>query len=379
MIRTARIYKSAINIPRTGHELITCHYPLRIDTYSSCYHNCQYCYARSMLTDRNLWNIEDIRVADIDEIRRKIDLYLSFAINGVVAKAIQNRIPARLGGLTDCFQPVEKQKKVTLRLIKYLNSIDYPYLIVTKSDLIGDSVYLNELRRDLAYVQITITTLDEKIAKQLEPNAPSPRKRIKTLERLKDAGIYSAARISPVIPNITKENCPELIDIIEEVKVPHIVLEFFRGTSKMIRRVEEATDMKIYPLQKRGVYYRVPLKDKWAFYDKVARIIKKSSTLFTVCSDGDPVPFFLHSTRNCCGADGIKKLIPDTKFNMGNEKVASNVYRELVMKNAITIEDLDLYLSLSDEVFQQAWNSGSFIFHVPNCRWNAITNTYTIV
>jgi DNA repair photolyase len=374
-----KLYKSPINVPKTGHELITCHYPLRIDTYSSCYHDCEYCYAKSMLVDRNLWNPKDIRVADIDEIKNKISFYRSVETKGIVAAAIRNRIPARLGGLTDCFQPIEKHKDVTLRLIKYLNSIDYPYLIVTKGDLVGDSTYLNELRKDLAYVQITVTTTDAKIAKQLEPNAPSIARRISVLQRLKEAGIYCAGRISPVIPGITEDNCLELIELLQEIKIPHILLEFFRGSRQMIRRVEEATNKEIPCLQKRGIYYRVPLKEKWAFYYEVAKKIEGNSTLFTVCSDGDPVPFFLHSTNNCCGADGIRRLIPDTKFNMGNEKVASNIYRELVRKNVISIEDLDLYFSLAEEEFRKAWNSGSLEHYLPNCKWNEETNTYSIV
>jgi len=373
-----KIYKSPINIPKTGHELITCHYPLRIDTYSSCYHDCAYCYAKSMLTDRNFWTPNDVRVADITKIKEKIKAYLEGNGNEIVAKAIQNRIPARLGGLTDCFQPIEKQKKVTLQLIKYLNSIDYPYLIVTKSDLISESAYIEEIRRDLAYIQITITTLNQKTAKQLESNAPSPDKRIEALRKLTDAGIYTAGRISPIIPNITDEDCFKVIDKLEEIGVPHIIFEFFRGTNKMIKRVEDATNKKVYPLQKRGIYYRVSPKKKKIFYDTITQRMKDSKTFFTFCSDGDPVPFHIHSTKNCCGADGIKRLIPETKFNSGNEKVASNVYFELVKRKTIKIEDLKNYFSLSDDIFQQFWSNGSLIHYVPNCKWHEETNTYTM-
>ncbi|MBA7706929.1 hypothetical protein ES703_115788 [subsurface metagenome] len=371
------IYKSPINVPKTGHELITCHYPLRIDTYSSCYHNCEYCYARSMLSDRNLWTPENVRMADINEIKSKIELYLGGVGNGLVAKAIQNRIPARLGGLTDCFQPIEEEKQTTLQLLKYLNSIDYPYLIVTKSDLISDCTYLSELRKDLAYVQITITTLNEKTARRLEPNAPSPERRIKALSKLNNAGVYSAGRVSPIIPNITDRDCFEVIERMIEIKVPHIIFEVFRGSDKMVKRIERATGLEIEPLQKRGVYYRFPSKEKEALYEAIVQKMIGSKTNFSFCSDGDPVPFSYHSTKNCCGTDAIKLKIPDTKFNMGNEKVASNLYYELNEKRTVRFEDLNRYFSLSDDLFRQAWNNGFLSQYVPNCEWDRETNTYT--
>jgi DNA repair photolyase len=373
-----RLYKSPINIPKTGHELVTCHYPLRIDTYSSCYHDCEYCYAKSMLTDRNLWTPDDIRIADIKEIINKFESFLDGRGTSVIAKAIKNRIPARLGGLTDCFQPIEKQKGVTLQLIKYLNSINYPYLIVTKSDLITDHTYLKELRRDLAYVQITVTTLNKKRAKQLEPKAPPPARRIKALKDLNAAGIYCAGRVSPIIPNVTEVDCFALIDALERIEVPHIIFEFFRGNQKMIRRIADSTGINVSPLQKRGVYYRFPLREKEISYGKIADRMKGSKTAFTICSDGDPVPFSINSTVNCCGADKIKKMIPHTKFGMGNQKVASNMYVELMSRKTIEHEDLNYYFSLSDDDFDLNWNNGSFVHYIPNCAWDSEKRIYTI-
>ena len=210
------------------------------------------------------------------------------------------------------------QQQITFRLIKYLNSIDYPYLIVTKSDLVSGPSYLSEIRRDLTYVQVTITTLNQKTAKQLEPNAPSPESRICALKELIDAGIYCAGRVSPIIPNITNEDCFEVIDRLEEIGVPHVVFEVFRGNERMVERVQDATHKKVTPLQKRGAYYRFRENQKNELYQKLARRMDSSKTSFTFCSDGDPVPFSLHSAANCCGADLITRLVPNTKFDMGS-------------------------------------------------------------
>jgi len=374
-----RTYKSPVNIPRTGHELVTCHYPLRIDTYSSCFHNCTYCYARDILDRVHLWEPDNVRVADIETIKREIEAHiLKKRCDGALAKAIQHRIPARLGGLTDCFQPIERKKKVTYQLLNYLNSINYPYLIVTKSNLIAEEVYLKAMRKDLAYIQFTITTLNENTAKLLEPNAPSPKRRIEALKHLHNKGFYIAGRISPIIPNITETDCFEVVDELEALGVPHIIFEFFRGTERMVERVESAVCVKISPLEKRGVYYRFRLKEKKAFYEKIYSRLKESKTLFTICSDGDPIPFHINSTRNCCGLEGLKRAIPQTKFNDGNEKVASNVYFEMKRKITVNIDDLKTYFSVCDNTFAKFWNAGSFTQFIDSCKWDKLNRTYRL-
>jgi len=330
-----------------------------------------------MLTDRNFWFPQNVRAADINQIKRIMDHHLTGKGEGILAKAIQNRIPARIGGLTDCFQPVEKTKKITLQLIRYLNSIDYPYLIVTKSDLISSPIYLREIRNDLAYVQITVTTINRTRSRQLEPNAPSPKKRIDALRELNQKGIWTAGRISPIIPNVTVEDCFDIIHALEQIGTPHIIFEFFRGTHEMINRVQRATGAKISGLQKRGPYFRLSSEAKDSFYKKIEDRLNGGRMLFTFCSDGDPVPFHLNCTTNCCGSDAITRLIPLTRFNRGNERVASAVYQELQKKGIIRTTDLKPYFCLSDDIFLESWNNGLFEHYVPGCSWSKKTRTYS--
>ena len=81
-----------------GNEGDKCHYTTRLDTYGcGCQHDCSYCYAKSLLEFRNLWDNENPSVADIEKIRRKI-------------KRLPKDMPAiRLGGMTDCFQAMERE------------------------------------------------------------------------------------------------------------------------------------------------------------------------------------------------------------------------------------------------------------------------------
>ena len=92
-----------------GNEGQKCHYPTRLDTYGcGCQHDCKYCYAKSLLEFRDLWNNESPSVADITKIENKI-------------KTLEKGTVLRLGGMTDCFQPCEKQYKVTYKTIQLLN------------------------------------------------------------------------------------------------------------------------------------------------------------------------------------------------------------------------------------------------------------------
>ena len=80
-----------------GNEGDRCHYPTRLDTYGcGCQHNCGYCYARSLLAFRGLWNPMLPATADIKEIRK------------IIVNKLHPGDVVRLGGMTDCFQPLEK-------------------------------------------------------------------------------------------------------------------------------------------------------------------------------------------------------------------------------------------------------------------------------
>ena len=109
-----------------GGEGSKCHYPTRLDTYGKgCQHNCNYCYAKALLSFRGLWNAKEPAVADIKKIEKTV-------------KRIPKGSIVRLGGMTDCFQPIEKEIRNTYETIKILNKYGIGYLIVTKSSMIAD-------------------------------------------------------------------------------------------------------------------------------------------------------------------------------------------------------------------------------------------------
>lgn len=162
-----------------GNEGSKCNYPARLDTYGcGCSHDCKYCYAKSLLDFRKHWNPEDPAVANINKIKKQIDKIASGDCGNI--KAI------RLGGMTDCFQPIETKHKITYETLKYLKEKKVPYLIVTKSDLIATDEYMAVLDKELAHIQITVTTTDDDLSLSYE-KAVVPSRRIAAIEKLYEA------------------------------------------------------------------------------------------------------------------------------------------------------------------------------------------------
>lgn len=241
-----------------GNEGSLCHYSTRLDTYGcGCSHDCKYCYAKSLLDFRGLWNPTQPAVADIDKIKRKI------------AKIPENKI-IRLGGMTDCFQPVEKVHKVTYETIKTLNEHHVGYLIVTKSDLVASDEYMSILDKGLAHIQISVTTTDDELSRTYE-KATLPSKRINAIEKLSKAGFDISLRLSPFIPQYID------FDVLNSVECDKILIEFLRVNTWIKRWFD--IDFSEYTLFHKG-YSHLPLENKIAYINKI-----KGFKEMSVCED----------------------------------------------------------------------------------------------
>lgn len=232
-------YKSFLKTVN-GNEGSKCHYNTRLDTYGcGCSHDCSYCYAKSLLSFRGLWNPQEPATADIDKIRKK------------VARLPKDQV-IRLGGMTDCFQPMEATRHITYETIKALNERGIEYLIVTKSSLVASDDYMAIMDKDLAHIQITVTTTDDDLAATYE-KASAPSKRMAAIEKLYNAGFDVALRLSPYIPEYVD------MDIINAVKCDKITVEFLR-VNHWIKKWFDL-DYSAYTLKQSG-YEHLPLEKK---------------------------------------------------------------------------------------------------------------------
>lgn len=246
-----------------GNEATHCHYPTRLDTYGcGCQHNCAYCYARSLLDFRGLWNPAEPAVAPLAEIRK--------AIGKMNAGDI-----VRLGGMTDCFQPLEREKRVTLRTIEMLNKRGVEYLIVTKSALIAEAEYLAALNPSLAHIQVSITSTDANLSRRIEPGASLPAERIAALETLAARGFDASVRLSPFVPEFVD------MEVINAIRCDKILVEFLRVNTWIRKWLTNVggVDLRPYRLNKAG-YSHLPLRIKREYIRKITGFAEVS-----VCED----------------------------------------------------------------------------------------------
>ena len=301
-----------------------------------------------------MWHPDAIRVADVEKIERAFEIAFSGKGWGPISEALRHKLPVRLGGLTDLFQKSEEETRTTLKLIRLLNRYDYPYLIVTKSDLLARPEYLEELVKGKAYVQVTVISLDEERVAKIEPGAPRITARIKAIRRLADAGLFICGRMSPAIP-ILSTGAPEAyVDRMAEAGARHILVEFFRGNKTMIRAVETLAGIQFMDLMEpKGSYCRANIDFKNAFYERMHDLCVARGMSFSVCSDGDLVPQRYNTTENCCGTDTIKG------FEGCSTCTANAVAREVRAKGSVTLERMTRkYWSPDLDQFRTHWESG---------------------
>ena len=272
-----------------GNEGNKCHYPTRLDAYGcGCQHDCSYCYAKSLLDFRKLWNPQNPSVSNIEKIRKKIS-------------QLPDNMPAiRLGGMTDCFQPLEKELRVTYETIKALNEKKQEYLIVTKSHIVAYDEYMQILDKDLAHIQITITTFNDDLYKKLDfEKASLPSQRIRAVEKLYEAGFDVQVRLSPFIPEFVD------YDVLNNIKCDKILIEFLRVNSWVQKWFD--IDYSEYTVKQSG-YNHLPLSKKKQYISKITGFKEMS-----VCED-ETIAYnywqehFNHNPNDCCNLRNSKAV-----------------------------------------------------------------------
>jgi DNA repair photolyase len=242
-----------------GNEGDKCHYPTRLDLYGcGCYHDCSYCYAKSLLEFRKLWNPSNPSSANFQKVARAIRR--NFKLGDIV----------RLGGMTDCFQPIEGKRKLTYNAIKELNTNGVGYLIVTKSSLVASDEYMAIMDKNLAHIQISLTTTDDKFCRTYEQATP-PSERIRAIEKLHKAGFDVQLRLSPFIPDFID------FDILNNVQCDKILVEFLRVNTWIKKWFD--IDYSDYTYKQSG-YNHLPLELKIEHLKKI-----KNFKEITVCED----------------------------------------------------------------------------------------------
>ncbi len=192
---------------------------------------------------------------------------------------------------SDPYPTVEAELGLTRRCLEILTRQNCQIQIITKSDIVLRDIDL--LRRVPSMVAVTITTDDVEIAKILEPNAPSPAVRLKTIERLVEKDLPVAVRIDPIIPYINEK--PEtLVKAIAEIGVKHITASTYKVKADNWQRLSLAMPKiaeKLKPLyfeksEKLGRYTYLPKDLRLKLMENIAGLAKKYELKFAICREG---------------------------------------------------------------------------------------------
>ena len=176
--------------------------------YKGCEHGCVYCYARPTHAYLGLspgLDFETRLFAKPDAAR---------VLERELRKPGYRCRPVMIGGNTDPYQPIERERRITRSILKVLSDFNHPVAIATKSTLVARDIdILSSLaERGLASVGVSVTTLDRDLARKMEPRAATPAKRLQTIRRLSGAGIPVSVMAAPMIPFL---NDAELESILE--------------------------------------------------------------------------------------------------------------------------------------------------------------------
>ncbi len=183
-----------------------------INPYQGCEHGCVYCYARNT---HEYWGFSaglDFESKIIVKKSAPELLEQEFLKTGYTPRVIM------LSGNTDCYQPLEKQFKITRKLLQVFDKYRNPVGIITKNALVARDVDVLEslAEQNLVSVIFSITSLDENLRRLLEPRTSSATKKLKAMELLSSRGVPVGIMNAPIIPGLNHTETPEILRMAAE-------------------------------------------------------------------------------------------------------------------------------------------------------------------
>jgi len=178
-----------------------------VNPYRGCVHSCAYCYARPG-HDYLGFN------AGLDfETKIVVKNDAASLLREFLAKDSWKPQPITFSGVTDCYQPAEREFRLTRQCLEVALKCRQPVSIITKNALVlRDLDLLQPLAADnLVHVYLSITTLDPELARDMEPRTSIPSARLKAVRMLTEAGIPVGVMTAPIIPGLNDSEIPRIL------------------------------------------------------------------------------------------------------------------------------------------------------------------------
>jgi DNA repair photolyase len=186
-----------------------------INPYRGCEHGCVYCFARPTHAYLGLSPGLDFESKLFVKPDAPALLERELSAPNYTPRTIA------IGTNTDPYQPIERRYEIMRQILEVLEQAGHPVGIVTKSTLVLRDIEIlaRMAKRNLVKVAISVTTLDPKLARIMEPRAPTPSRRIEALRQLSAAGVPTAVMVAPIVPAINDAEIERILDTAAAVGV----------------------------------------------------------------------------------------------------------------------------------------------------------------
>lgn len=268
-----------------GSQVTICDYPVRIDTYEGCTHDCRYCFARR---DRN------IGIISPDSCIQQLKNFIDGQRQKNMAWVDWN-IPLHWGGMSDPFQPLEKKYRISKQALEIFAETGYPFIVSTKGRLIADDEYLSLLDKCNAVVQISMVC--SKYDK-LEPGTPTYEERLEICRKVAPHVKRLIVRLQPYFTDVLRDVCDN-IPRLAEAGVYGITIEGMKFVKSQANLIKVGAD------------YVYPKHILEAHFTKIKETAHKNGMKF-YCAENRLRS--MGDSMTCCGCDDIPGFTPN-RFN----------------------------------------------------------------
>jgi len=255
------------------YQFCTCLDKLTFNPYTGCDHNCVYCYASSYIPHFFNCRPKKDLVQRLEKESRKL--------NGEIIS---------LSNSSDPYPTIEKELGLTRKCLEILSRQNCKIQVITKSNIVTRDIDI--LKKANSMVAVSITTENDEVSKQLEPNAPSSSARIKAIETLVQKEIPVCVRIDPVIPFLN-DDLNKLIKTLASIGIKHITSSTYKVKTDNWRRFTTTFPeiaKKLEPLYyERGErirgYRYLPREIRYSLMERMKELTEQNGMKFGTCRE----------------------------------------------------------------------------------------------
>lgn len=362
------VFNTTMKLVNYHSSCSKCHYAFELDTYGrGCFHNCVYCYAKDQLTTYRYWNEPQPFPVNLAEIRKIFYTVFETDKHSKWREIMEKKIPLRLGSMSDSFMWLDVKYGVTAEMLKILKFYRYPYIVFTRSDLVAHDDYMKLLDKDLAAIQFSISGNNHKLARLMEPGAPSYKRRLEAIKKLSAEDIWTSVRINPLFPKYpdgyfsdpdlimekfgSKFSVPvfdlyddQFLNELADAGVPSVLAGFVRLSGNAANSLERATGIAIKSFFRKELAAtsgngesRYSDKEVSHYYRWFAELARKAKIRFSTCYIGMGLKDYFQyqdlwvNKSDCCDIKGNV-----TAFKLTSQSIDWSIRRDLSSKPALT-------------------------------------------